>query len=119
MCIRDRLHGELAAALGITPEQVPGYIAAEVAPVSYTHLDVYTSQQASFVELFEGDDAKIKAVEADSAAALGFEKGVPVSGQTDSRKVDYNVLSALSGVAQSAMKFGNDMRPVSYTHLLP
>ena len=69
-----------------------------------------TGTQASFVELFEGDDAKIKAVEADIAAALGFEKVVPVSGQTYSRKVDYNVLSALSGVAQSAMKFGNDMR---------
>ena len=69
-----------------------------------------TGTQASFVELFEGADAKIKAVEADIAAALGFEKVVPVSGQTYSRKVDYNVLSALSGVAQSAMKFGNDMR---------
>ena len=52
-----------------------------------------TGTQASFVELFEGDDAKIKAVEADIAAALGFEKVVPVSGQTYSRKVDYNVLS--------------------------
>ncbi len=62
------------------------------------------------MELFDGDGAKIKALEADIAAELGFARVVPVSGQTYSRKVDYNVLSALSGIAQSAMKFGNDMR---------
>ena len=69
-----------------------------------------TGTQASFVELFEGDDAKIKAVEADIAAALGFEKVVPVSGQTYSRKVDYNVLSAVAGLGQSAMKMATDIR---------
>lgn len=69
-----------------------------------------TGTQASFVELFEGDAGKIKGVEASIAAAFGFTKVVPVSGQTYSRKVDYMVLSALSGVAQSAMKFANDMR---------
>ncbi|MEG1549760.1 MAG: lyase family protein, partial [Ruthenibacterium sp.] len=69
-----------------------------------------TGTQASFVELFEGDSEKIRAVERAIAQELGFDKVVPVSGQTYSRKVDYNVLSSLSGVAQSAMKFGNDMR---------
>ena len=69
-----------------------------------------TGTQASFVELFEGDSAKIKAVEASIAREIGFDKVVPVSGQTYSRKVDYNVLSSLAGLAQSAMKFGNDMR---------
>ncbi len=69
-----------------------------------------TGTQASFVELFDGDAAKIKAVEASIAKEMGFDKVVPVSGQTYSRKVDYNVLSCLSGIAQSAMKFGNDMR---------
>ena len=69
-----------------------------------------TGTQASFVELFEGDSAKIKAVEASIAREMGFDKVVPVSGQTYSRKVDYNVLSSLAGLAQSAMKFGNDMR---------
>ncbi len=69
-----------------------------------------TGTQASFVELFEGDSAKIKAVEADIAREMGFDKVVPVSGQTYSRKVDYQVLSELSGVAQSASKFSNDMR---------
>ncbi len=69
-----------------------------------------TGTQASFVELFEGDSKKIKAVEAFIAKEMGFDKVVPVSGQTYSRKVDFFVLSALSGIAQSAMKFGNDMR---------
>ncbi|NCC07860.1 MAG: adenylosuccinate lyase [Clostridia bacterium] len=69
-----------------------------------------TGTQASFVELFDGDSAKIKAVEQSIAKELGIEKIVPVSGQTYSRKMDYNVVSTLSGIAQSAMKFGNDMR---------
>ena len=69
-----------------------------------------TGTQASFVELFEGNSAKIKDVENRIARDLGFDKVVPVSGQTYSRKVDFMVLSALSGIAQSAMKFGNDMR---------
>ena len=69
-----------------------------------------TGTQASFVELFEGDGAKIKAVEQTIAEEMGLPRVVPVSGQTYSRKVDYNVLSTLSGIAQSAMKFGNDLR---------
>ena len=69
-----------------------------------------TGTQASFVELFDGDAAKIKAVEMDIAQAMGFDRVVPVSGQTYSRKVDYMVVSALSGVAQSASKFAYDMR---------
>ena len=69
-----------------------------------------TGTQASFMELFEGDEAKIAAVERDIAEAMGFERVVPVSGQTYSRKVDYQVVSALSGIAQSASKFAYDMR---------
>ena len=69
-----------------------------------------TGTQASFVELFGGDSAKIKAVEQDIAEAMGFDRVVPVSGQTYSRKVDYMVVAALSGVAQSASKFAYDMR---------
>ncbi len=69
-----------------------------------------TGTQASFIELFEGDSGKIKELEAFIAKELGFDRVVPVSGQTYSRKVDFHVLSALSGIAQSAMKFGNDMR---------
>ena len=69
-----------------------------------------TGTQASFMELFGGDSAKVKAVEADVCAQMGFTKVVPVCGQTYSRKVDYNVLSVLGGLAQSAMKMATDIR---------
>ena len=69
-----------------------------------------TGTQASFMELFEGDEEKIKAMEADITAQMGFDKVVPVCGQTYSRKVDYQVLSALAGIAQSAMKMATDIR---------
>ncbi|MEG1153054.1 MAG: adenylosuccinate lyase [Ruthenibacterium sp.] len=85
-------------------------IEARIASLALLGSKGTTGTQASFVELFEGDSEKIRAVERAIAQELGFDKVVPVSGQTYSRKVDYNVLSSLSGVAQSAMKFGNDMR---------
>ena len=69
-----------------------------------------TGTQASFMELFEGDEDKIDLVERFIVEAMGFESAAPVSGQTYSRKVDYQVISALAGVAQSASKFSNDMR---------
>ena len=69
-----------------------------------------TGTQASFMELFGGDSAKVRAVERDVCAQMGFDKVVPVCGQTYSRKVDYNILSALSGLAQSAMKMATDIR---------
>ena len=69
-----------------------------------------TGTQASFMELFGGDSTKIKAVEMDIAHAVGFDKVVPVSGQTYSRKMDYFVVSTLSGIAQSASKISYDMR---------
>ena len=69
-----------------------------------------TGTQASFMELFEGDEEKIKKLEALIAADMGFSGCVPVSGQTYSRKVDAYFLSVLSGFAQSAYKFANDLR---------
>ena len=69
-----------------------------------------TGTQASFMELFEGDEEKIKKLEQLIADEMGFEKCVPVSGQTYSRKTDAYFLSVLSGIAQSAYKFSNDMR---------
>lgn len=69
-----------------------------------------TGTQASFMELFDGDTDKIKALEADIAQQMGFEGVVPVSGQTYSRKVDSFVVNALAGIAQSASKFSNDLR---------
>ena len=69
-----------------------------------------TGTQASFMELFEGDEQKVKALEADIAGQFGFDKTVPVCGQTYSRKVDAMVLSVLSGIGQSAMKLATDLR---------
>jgi adenylosuccinate lyase len=69
-----------------------------------------TGTQASFMELFEGDTAKIKELEKMIANEMGFESVVPVSGQTYSRKVDSQVLAVLSGIAQTCSKFSNDMR---------
>lgn len=69
-----------------------------------------TGTQASFVELFEGDSSKIKQLETMIAEEMGFDGVVPVSGQTYSRKIDSQVISTLSGLAQSASKFSNDMR---------
>ena len=69
-----------------------------------------TGTQASFVELFEGDSQKVKELEAMIAKEMGFDGVVPVSGQTYSRKIDVQILSTLSGIAQSASKFSYDMR---------
>ena len=69
-----------------------------------------TGTQASFVELFKGDSAKIKALEKSIAEEMGFDACVPVSGQTYSRKMDSQVLATLGGIAQSCSKFSNDLR---------
>ncbi len=69
-----------------------------------------TGTQASFMELFGGDSAKIKALEKSIAEEMGFTECVPVSGQTYSRKMDSQVLSTLGGIAQSCSKFSNDLR---------
>ncbi|MCQ2771746.1 MAG: adenylosuccinate lyase [Bacilli bacterium] len=69
-----------------------------------------TGTQASFMDLFAGDENKVKELERLIANDMGFESCVPVSGQTYSRKVDSYFLSVLSGIAQSAYKFSNDLR---------
>ncbi|MBC8535224.1 adenylosuccinate lyase [Feifania hominis] len=69
-----------------------------------------TGTQASFMELFDNDEGKVKALDEKIAALMGFSGVYPVSGQTYSRKVDSFVLGTLSGVAQSAYKFSNDLR---------
>ena len=69
-----------------------------------------TGTQASFLELFEGDHEKVRLLEEKIAREMGFTAVVPVSGQTYSRKMDYNVVSTLAGVAQSASKFATDLR---------
>ena len=69
-----------------------------------------TGTQASFVELLGGDEEKIAGIEKYIAQIFGFEKCVPVSGQTYTRKFDSRVVNVLSGIAQSAYKFSNDLR---------
>lgn len=69
-----------------------------------------TGTQASFMDLFNGDGEKIDQLEQMIAHEMGFERVVPVSGQTYSRKVDAQILNTLSGIAQSAYKFANDLR---------
>jgi adenylosuccinate lyase len=69
-----------------------------------------TGTQASFLELFDGDHQRVTELDSRVARAMGFADVFPVTGQTYTRKVDAQVLAALSGVAQSAAKFGTDMR---------
>ena len=69
-----------------------------------------TGTQASFKELFEGDEEKIRRIDPMIAEKMGFASCVAVSGQTYSRKVDARVLNVLAGIAQSAHKFSNDIR---------
>ncbi|MEE1352703.1 MAG: adenylosuccinate lyase [Acutalibacteraceae bacterium] len=69
-----------------------------------------TGTQASFMDLFEGDEEKIRQLDQKVAEKMGFHSCFPVSGQTYSRKLDYQVVSVLSGICQSAYKFGGDMR---------
>lgn len=69
-----------------------------------------TGTQATFLELFEGDHDKVKALNAMVCDKMGFDTWVPVSGQTYTRKYDFKVLSVLSGIAQSAYKMCGDIR---------
>lgn len=73
-----------------------------------------TGTGASFLALFDGDHEKVKQLEELIAQKMGFDAVMPVSGQTYTRKVDYNILSCLSGIAQSAAKFSNDIRLLSH-----
>ncbi len=69
-----------------------------------------TGTQASFMELFGGDEKKVKELERKVVKKLGYDKVYGVTGQTYPRKFDYNVLCILSQIAQSAYKFSNDIR---------
>ena len=69
-----------------------------------------TGTQASFLDLFDGDGAKVKALEKLVVSKLGYDKVYGVTGQTYPRKFDYNVLCVLSQIAQSCYRFSNDVR---------
>lgn len=73
-----------------------------------------TGTAASFYELFDGDMNKVRRLDSLIAEKMGFDGCYDVSGQTYSRKVDYNVLSVLCSIAQSAAKFSNDIRLLSH-----
>lgn len=69
-----------------------------------------TGTQASFLELFDGDHEKVKRLDSIIAGEMGYRSCFAVSGQTYSRKLDSQMLAVLSGIAQSAAKFSNDIR---------
>lgn len=69
-----------------------------------------TGTQASFLQLFDGNHEKVKELNKRVLNKMGFEKTFEVSGQTYTRKYDYTILSTLSGIAQSAYKFADDIR---------
>ncbi len=69
-----------------------------------------TGTQASFLELFDGDEEKVKELQRRVLSKMGYDRVYGVTGQTYPRKLDYNILSVLSQIAQSAYKFSNDIR---------
>ncbi len=77
-----------------------------------------TGTEASFMDLFEGDGAKIDEMNRQISAAFGFETCYPVSGQTYPRKTDSAILNALSAIAQSAYRMANDIRLLQHDRQL-
>jgi adenylosuccinate lyase len=73
-----------------------------------------TGTQASFLTLFRGDHDKVRRLDERVAHKMGFDRVYPVTGQTYSRKIDSQVLDALGGVAQSAHKYGTDLRLLAH-----
>src|SRR3954447_17340705 len=73
-----------------------------------------TGTQASFLALFDGDHARVEALDRRVAEAFGFAETYPVTGQTYSRKIDAQVVSCLAGLAESAHRFGSDLRLLAH-----
>ncbi|GAB4144156.1 MAG: adenylosuccinate lyase [Planctomycetota bacterium] len=73
-----------------------------------------TGTQASFLSLAEGDHEKVEELDRRVTRAMGFERSLPVTGQTYTRKIDWTIHQILCGIAQSASKFGNDVRLLSH-----
>ncbi|HEY4305587.1 MAG TPA: adenylosuccinate lyase [Gemmatimonadaceae bacterium] len=69
-----------------------------------------TGTQASFLELFDGDHAKVRELDRLVTRKIGFDSSIPVSGQTYTRRIDAQVLGVVAGIASSAMKFSGDIR---------
>src|SRR5271163_2425281 len=73
-----------------------------------------TGTQASFLALFRGDHDKVRRLDQLVARKMGFDAVYPVTGQTYSRKIDSQVLDVLSGIGQSAHKYGTDLRLLAH-----
>jgi adenylosuccinate lyase len=73
-----------------------------------------TGTQASFLALFGGDDAKVETLDRLVAETFGFDGSYTVSGQTYSRKIDAQILATLGGIAESAHRFGTDLRLLAH-----
>ena len=73
-----------------------------------------TGTQASFLALFNGDHAKVRGLDELVAAKMGFATRFPVTGQTYSRKIDSQIVDALSGIAQTCHKWGSDLRLLAH-----
>jgi len=82
----------------------------EIDSIKFLGVKGTTGTQASFMELFDGDVEKVKALDDMVTKKMGFDDYYPVTGQTYPRKVDSRVLNVLSQIAQSAYKFSNDIR---------
>jgi adenylosuccinate lyase len=93
-------------------------IERRIAELSFLGVKGTTGTQASFLALFEGDHAKVEALDRMVAEAFGFNATYPVSGQTYTRKVDSHVVASLAGVAESAHRFGTDLRLLAHEHEL-
>lgn len=77
-----------------------------------------TGTEASFMDLFDNDEAKIDEMNKMIASDFGFDSIVTVSGQTYPRKMDMRILNVLSGIGQSAYRMANDIRLLQHEHLL-
>jgi adenylosuccinate lyase len=91
-----------------------GEIERRLADLKFLGVKGTTGTQASFLELFDGDDQKVEALDKRVAAAFGFEQTYAVTGQTYSRKVDAQVLATLGGLGESAHRFGTDLRLLAH-----
>ena len=85
-----------------------------IASLKFLGVKGTTGTQASFLALFNGDHARVVELDRKVARAFGFEETYPVSGQTYSRKIDSQALAALAGVAESAHRFGTDLRLLAH-----
>ena len=82
----------------------------EIEKIPFRGVKGTTGTQASFMELFHGDQEKVRRLDQLVSGKMGFSSSIALSGQTYTRKVDFYVLSVLSGIAQSAYKMADDIR---------